>query len=701
MTTHHKKKFNSAFSLLVLMLCLNQLVAQDNIALLQFKKNKLKQAKNIQDEVQILSELNLLYNNLLSEKYEVAKLLYDKAISLPKKNDSIIAAALLNKGWCENYSGEYSKATNSLHEAAALFLKNKDSLNYFVTLSELSITQRRAFNYREAENHAILAYQYFLRNNILQKTSIAAYNVASVYMDLDENDKGLYYGQQALKYAQQLKNAHDQGFAYMIIGRVNDKLNDDKPAEQNYLLAENALQNTTWCIPKGINYFYLIQFYNKRQEFNKSLYYLDLIMKNDLCLGHSIEKSMVFKTWMQTLIFEKSGQYDKATLYAEQYLALIDSSLKSKSEHSSYELKGLPKVLIPYARSLFKSGKIDIAKKEVEYALDISKKYGRKTEIEEEYELLSKISKELGDLENALTFEKYRALYHDSLIQENRIKEISRLQAVFDTENLKKEKNILAHENEVKSMKLNQNKILFAIFSISLLVISILIYLILQRKKLKSERNKIEIEQRFLLSQLNPHFIFNSLSSIQNFIVSRDHIEAGSYLAKFSRLMRNILENSREEYIPLENEINTIKYYIELQQLRFNHSFSYSIQINEDIESHVLSVPPMFLQPFIENSIEHGFSGKVREWKIEINAKRINTNYIQFEITDNGIGRRKAEDQKKNDFSSHKSLATKITSERIAFLKQQKHTYSSIEIFDLQNNEGTKVTITLPYIEMI
>ncbi|MCX6180865.1 MAG: histidine kinase [Bacteroidetes bacterium] len=668
--------------------------AQDNVRLIQQKKQELQQFKNLHKEVEQLLIINQLYHNLLTEKHDAAQMLYDKAKLV--SNSNAMAIALLSKGWCENYKGEYANAEKSLNEAAQLFLRNNDSLNYFLTLSEWSITKRRTLLYSEAENNAYKSYEYFLINKTQQHLSLASYNLASVYMDLDQYDKGLLYGQQALKYAQQQNNAHDLGFAYMILGRVKDKLNDDAAAEKNYLLAEKALASTTYCIARGINYFYLLQFYNKTKQFQKSLHYLNLITENDICMDQPIQVRTMNRTWMQTIIYEKAGDYPKTIQYAEEYLSIGDSSFTYKTKYNNYELKGLPRVLIPYSRALFKTGEIEKAKKNILYAFEISKRSYRKSEIIEESELLSSIYQTLNDYKKSLEYEKIKFLYHDSLTQENRIKEIDRLQTAFDTENLKKEKNLLAQENAVKSLEISRGKIIFITISALLLVLFVVIYLFLQRKKLKTERDKIAIEQRFLISQLNPHFIFNSLSSIQQYIINNNALDAGSYLAKFSKLMRNILENSREEYVSLENELSTVKYYLELQQLRFNNSFTYSIQLSADIDSESIQLPPMFVQPFLENSIEHGFSGVSKKWNIDISISLIEQDYVQIVIVDNGIGRKKSEENKVN--GQHKSLATKITNERIDFLRKQNKPLTNITISDAEGN-GTKVTLSLPSFE--
>ena len=140
---------------------------------------------------------------------------------------------------------------------------------------------------------------------------------------------------------------------------------------------------------------------------------------------------------------------------------------------------------------------------------------------------------------------------------------------------------------------------------------------------------------------MNPHFIFNSLCAVQDFILAGKPQKANSFLTKIARLMRNILENSREEFIPLEKEIETVKLYLDLQQLRFETGFEYDIMIDEAIDPENISIPPMLTQPCVENSIEHG----LLPLKIKGNLKityTFNNGLMRLEVVDNGIGRKEA-----------------------------------------------------------
>jgi hypothetical protein len=233
---------------------------------------------------------------------------------------------------------------------------------------------------------------------------------------------------------------------------------------------------------------------------------------------------------------------------------------------------------------------------------------------------------------------------------------------------------------------------LFLLFVLSMIVIYRLREINLKNKAAK-------IEQRFLRSQMNPHFIFNSLGAIQNYIFKKEPMVAATYLANFSELVRMILNNSRNDFIPLETEIKTLKQYLELQKLRFHQKFNYELIVDEDLEEYQFQIPPMLAQPFIENSIEHGFIGMQSKGLIQVLFK-LEDQAIKLICIDNGIGINQSQKKKKDNLSKHQSLATQITHERIKVINKVHRSQISLFITDVSqensNLTGTKVEIIIP-----
>jgi ligand-binding sensor domain-containing protein len=219
--------------------------------------------------------------------------------------------------------------------------------------------------------------------------------------------------------------------------------------------------------------------------------------------------------------------------------------------------------------------------------------------------------------------------------------------------------------------------------------------------KREYEKKIAETEMHALRAQMNPHFMFNSLNSINNFILKNDPDNASGYLTKFSRLMRLILDNSRSEWVLLENEMKALSLYIELEAVRFDHSFAYSIEVTKDIDAETTMLPPLMIQPYVENAIWHGLlhrkepGGKldIRLWK--------NNDRLYIEIEDNGVGRQEASRLKSKTATKQKSHGMKITAERMDIVNRVYNVEAGVTITDIQQEDGkqngTRVLITLKY----
>lgn len=208
-----------------------------------------------------------------------------------------------------------------------------------------------------------------------------------------------------------------------------------------------------------------------------------------------------------------------------------------------------------------------------------------------------------------------------------------------------------------------------------------------EKAKTRLQQQSSELEMKALRAQMNPHFIFNSLNSINRFILENNKIKASEYLTKFSRLVRMILQNSQISLITLESELEALKLYIDLEALRFDHHFEYKLIIPEDLDIEVLKVPPLIIQPFVENAIWHGLMHKEEKGLLEIEVSQIGDQLL-FRIADDGLGRKLAS-QIDSKSAAHKSIGLKITTARIAMLQESKTKEEAVSINDLVHPDGT------------
>ncbi len=221
-------------------------------------------------------------------------------------------------------------------------------------------------------------------------------------------------------------------------------------------------------------------------------------------------------------------------------------------------------------------------------------------------------------------------------------------------------------------------------------------------EQLKTEFNKqlAQAETKALRAQMNPHFIFNCLNSINSYVIGQEFEKASEYLIKFSKLIRLILDNSRSETITIEKELETLKLYVLLESARFDNKFSCFYHIAEDVNIDSIMIPPMLLQPFVENAIWHGLMQKDGKGTITIEIKKENEEFLKISIIDNGIGRERAAELKSKT-ATHKSHGLKVTSQRIEMMNKLNSSAAQVNIFDLKDETGkaagTRVELIIPY----
>ncbi|MDD3875696.1 MAG: two-component regulator propeller domain-containing protein [Bacteroidales bacterium] len=226
----------------------------------------------------------------------------------------------------------------------------------------------------------------------------------------------------------------------------------------------------------------------------------------------------------------------------------------------------------------------------------------------------------------------------------------------------------------------------------------------LDKKMLAYEKQVFQLRQKALSAQMNPHFIFNTLNAIQNFILKNNTDKAILYMGKLSQLMRLILNSTSDTFIPVIDEVKVITHYLELEKIRFDNKFDYSINIDESIDSDFAGIPPMILQPFVENALLHGILQKDDKGKIIIQIKNYNSCNLVCIIEDDGIGREKAFQIKKESGMLHRSRGINITTDRLNLFDKLEEGTSRLIFTDIKDKNdkacGTKVEIILPFIEL-
>jgi hypothetical protein len=308
---------------------------------------------------------------------------------------------------------------------------------------------------------------------------------------------------------------------------------------------------------------------------------------------------------------------------------------------------------------------------------------------------LYRIARQKENWKEALVYHEKYNLIKDSLQNIDLQERLTNLETRYQTEKKEQQIELLNSENRLKNSRIKYQNLAIWGGGIFFLILSAFAFFIVRQKRNQQLSKQNEIEQKLLRSQMNPHFIFNSLGAIQSFMMKNDGRKAAFYLSSFSSLMRSILKNSREESITLLEEKQTIENYLQLHQLRLGDKFSFNIDISEDLDADNTFLPPMLVQPFVENAILHGIEKLEENGLVSVTFNK-DGKYLIINVEDNGPG---IEHDTEGQNIKHISYALQIFKERVANLMKSQgieisHTISNKGLANVKNT-GTLVTVKL------
>ena len=316
-------------------------------------------------------------------------------------------------------------------------------------------------------------------------------------------------------------------------------------------------------------------------------------------------------------------------------------------------------------------------------------KSGQKEKALESYEEYVKILDELYQ-KKELAYSDVNSINKQLLENQGRIDFLEKDKELYDAE-----LEILAQERQIQKDKLRYQW--WSIFGL-VAVIGLLVFAIFsmrQKSKIQQKHNMM-LDLKALRTQMNPHFIFNALNSVNNFIAKNDELNANKYLVRFSKLMRSILDNSDLDFIPLRKEIEVLELYLQLENMRFPDKFNFEFEVDENINVKDFEIPPMLIQPHIENAIWHGLRYKEQDGKLNVNLKQEH-DCLKITVEDNGIGRAKSKALKTENQKATKSRGIKNTEKRMEILSKIYKQKIRIEISDVEaDGSGTLVEIWIP-----
>lgn len=616
----------------------------------------LQKTRNDIDRAQVLNDI--------ADQYKTSnpKLMMDyaqKALDLSRKIDYGLAEgnALLNLGNANIILGDYPKALQYFTDAQHLFenlvIKNNidKQKGLAKALGSIGIVFSEQSNYSKALQYYLKAVKIYEQIKDEEKSAKLYNNIGIVYKSQQADFKALEYFIKAQKI-QEKRNDPNIGITYTNIG--NGYMNQDN-------------------LPKAFEYY------------GKAKSSLDR-NPNPRALGE----------WYNNvgLYYKASRQTDKAIANWNSAIAVFETIDDKFGIGDSY---------IHLGQLFLKQNKLTEALQFANKALALAKGIKVLEQVVLSEKLLSDIYTKQNNTGLALEHFKLYSRAKDSLTNEENIRKSVEEELTFDFE---KREAIQQKEIEKRDLllkeesKRNTLQLFFAaVFGLLLFGIAFLIYNRIQLKKnLTLQKELAEYEQKALHLQMNPHFVFNCLGSISSFIVQNGTDSAIKYLSKFSKLMRLTLEYSKESLIPIDKEIESLQNYLELEQLRFNNKFTFTIFKSNDIEDD-MAMPPLLLQPFVENAIIHGVIPKKEKGSIAVRFT-IENQSLLCTVEDNGIGFNESRAQKENSVVAHKSMALDITKKRLEMIESTTKQKTEFKIEEIKSNpeeiQGTKVTLHLP-----
>ncbi|MCD4691624.1 MAG: tetratricopeptide repeat protein [Calditrichales bacterium] len=626
---------------------------------------ELKRTIDPAKKIDILLNISRLYMRLKED----SSLIYSqKALIYSDELKDTVRTALSKQRIGKIYitSGKYKSADKILKESAELFIIKHDSLNYAMVLSDLSKVQNFEGDYNNAIKCLIEARTVLRKLNDINREAQILNKLGILYLSLNQNDKAIEYYNYALDIM--IKEGYKPAISalYINIGNVYSNLGENET---------NNVKKLTFCRKAEI-------YYQKALPIKKEIN--DTKGLGTCLLNIGVNYSRMQKYKLAEKYLSEAVEICKKTNNLT-HLYTSYQNLANNYANSSEFAKALK-----YAEMVFQA----YEKEQFESGVKLKS---------ENHETLFQIYKQQNKNKKAIFhYEEYVKL-RDSMYNTDLVKSVNELEVKYQTELKDRQNQILIQENDIQKLHIQKNKIRVIVLFISLLsaffsIIIILLYI--RQRRLRTKQKTVLLEQRLLRSQMNPHFIFNSLTAIQSYILKSKPAEGAKYLSKFATLIRIVLEHSRIEYVPVEKEIESLKYYMDLQKLRYEDQLQYEIIQDESIKSDNCLIPPMLAQPFIENAVEHGIAPSKKDGLIKISFLKKDDKMIEFKVEDNGVGISNTSINRNNE--SHHSLATQITKERLELLNRNKKDKILFEVKEKTNKnnevEGVITLFHIPYI---
>lgn len=519
-------------------------------------------------------------------------------------------------------------------------------------------------------------------------------NLAAVYYDQGNYPAALDYYLQVLSISRQENYSKGMSSAYVGAGNVYKAQGDNAKALDYYLKAldldtqAKRRKGMADCYNNIGNAYWNIKDYNNALNFYLKSLDIDEELKDNEGIAADLTN--------MGNVYSQLGDTAKA----------LDNYNKALGIYTHTDNRSGIAILTGNIGGIFyKQKKLDEAEKYLTASVKVAVNAGNLVEARYDYFVLSSLYASMGKWQDAYMAHSQYSQINDSLYNKDRVDQMGRLEAKFEYDKQLAAQQAANEKAAALSEAASKRQMIVTLLigAIALMAIIILLFIFrllkaARREKLIAEQQKSLMELKALRAQMNPHFIFNAINSIQHFILKNDPDAAQKHLNKFSKLIRKVLENSKLEGIPLSEEIQMLQLYTELESVRFSSKFQYNFVVSPELNIDTIMVPPLLIQPFVENAIWHGLMHLSERQGALTVAFEKQDSMLKCIVDDNGIGRERSQGLREE--ARHQPMGLSITHERVNILNEVYHSHISVNVTDKKQPDGspagTRVELLIP-----
>lgn len=648
-------------------------------------------AGKAQDDTTRLRQLTSAAFDAYSTDPEKGLLYASEAIDLATKlgDKSGLAVAWRTRGLNYFSLGKDSQAFSAYDRSLALARSAKDERSIAKTLHAIGLVYNSRSAYDKAIDYHSQALTIFRQLKDSNSAANAANSLGINYLYLGDLPRAIESYQQALDVFVAGHNVKGIGLVYTNMGIVYRRmLAFNKAIEYDQKALDVYSRRPIDSLQRANVLANLANVYDDMNEPRKALLFYDSALSINERIRN--QRGIANNTLNKGILYNGLSDYANALLYLKRGLELSRQVGDKNNESAALSELGKavqhapPSVLAAY------SEKRESAIRYEREALRLAEEIGAVENQRDVWEGLARTYEAQGNWRDAMDAYKHYLILKDSVFSDSTQQRITRLTMQYEQE--KKEARLqaaFAGKQALAAAALSRQRWLTFAVVVVLVVFAVAAFVVFgfyKRRQDAERRYELsELEMKALRSQMNPHFIFNSLNSIRDYMMRHRTEEAGEYLVRFANLMRSILENSEQKEVPIGDDIEAMKLYMELESLRLNNKFRYRIDVDDSIDVERTYIPPLILQPFIENSIWHGLNGKAGDAGLLTVGIHRKEEMLCCVVEDNGKGRSVSDGG-----VSRRSFGMKITSDRIKILNKN----ATMRVVDLE--QGTRVEIWLP-----